>query len=89
VALVSSQNPSTFGQSVTFTSTVTGQNGGSPSGTVTFKDGATVLGSAPVSNGSAQFSTSTLNKGQHHIYAAYSGDVNFKAATGALAQSVQ
>src|SRR6185369_15784029 len=39
-ALGSSANPSTFGQSVTFTATVTGQ---SPTGTVTFKDGATAI----------------------------------------------
>jgi hypothetical protein len=39
-ALISSQNPSALGQSVTFTATVTGA---SPTGTVTFKDGGTTL----------------------------------------------
>jgi hypothetical protein len=41
--LVSSLNPSGLGQAVTFTATVTGL---SPTGTVTFKDGATTLGTA-------------------------------------------
>ena len=45
-ALVSSLNPSTVGQSVTFTATVTGASG-TPTGTVTFKDGATTIGTAP------------------------------------------
>ncbi len=36
-------NPSVFGQSVTLTATVSG-NGGTPTGTVTFKDGASSLG---------------------------------------------
>jgi hypothetical protein len=46
VTLTSSQNPSNFGQAVTFTATVTGT---SPTGTVTFKDGATVLGTGTLS----------------------------------------
>ncbi|HBR44304.1 MAG TPA: autotransporter domain-containing protein, partial [Afipia sp.] len=46
--LGSSANPSPFGQSVTFTATVTGTN---PTGTVQFFDGATLLGSGIVSAG--------------------------------------
>src|SRR5206468_12963658 len=51
-ALLSSQNPAVYGQSVTFTATVSGTNG-TPTGIVTFKDGATVLVTADL-NGSAQ-----------------------------------
>src|SRR5207247_7154982 len=40
--ILSSLNPSGFGQSVTFTATVSG-SGPAPTGTVTFKDGATAL----------------------------------------------
>src|SRR5581483_7146951 len=44
-ALRSSISPSVFGQNVTFTATVTAQQGGrTPSGSVTFKDGTTTLG---------------------------------------------
>jgi hypothetical protein len=42
LALASSQNPSSFGQAVTFKVTITA--GGTPTGTATFKDGATTLG---------------------------------------------
>ena len=45
-ALVSSVNPSKFGQAVTFTATVSvvAPGAGTPTGTVTFKDGVTTLG---------------------------------------------
>ncbi len=54
--LGSSVNPSTYAQSVTFTATVTG-TGGTPTGTVTFKDGSTTLGTGTLSSGQATFST--------------------------------
>lgn len=77
VSLVSSQNPSTVGQSVTFTATVTSSAGGGvpPTGTVTFNDGSTFLG-APTLNGSgvATFTTSTLTNGVHQISAVYNGN---------------
>ena len=53
VALTSSQNPSVFGQSVTFTATVSA-TGGTPTGTVTFLDGGTSIGTATLSAGVAK-----------------------------------
>jgi hypothetical protein len=89
--LISSQNPSTFGQNVTFTATVAAVSpgAGSPTGTVTFKDGTAAIGTGTVSAGVATFSTSALGAGSHTITASYSGDANFiaSASTG-LAQSV-
>jgi uncharacterized repeat protein (TIGR02543 family) len=52
-AVTSSLNPSSFGQSLTFTATVTPGKPGTPTGTVTFMDGATMLGSGAL-NGSLQ-----------------------------------
>src|SRR4029078_8626428 len=55
-AFGASQTPSTFNQSVTFTATVTGQ---SPTGNVTFKDGATTIcAAAALSPGSGTCPTS-------------------------------
>jgi Glycoside hydrolase family 44/Bacterial Ig-like domain (group 3) len=72
----------TAGQSVKFTATIAPQSGsGTPSGTVTFSDGTTSLGSAPVTSGTATLSTSSLSNGTHAITAAYSGDSNFSAST--------
>jgi alpha-tubulin suppressor-like RCC1 family protein len=60
----------------TFTATVAGF---SPTGTVTFKDGASAIGSCtavPLSGGQAQCGLSTLAAGPHTITAEYSGDAN-------------
>jgi len=71
-ALTSSVNPSASGQSVTFTATVRPARGGSgtPTGTVAFRDGSTVLGRSTLDgSGSATFTTSTLAVGSHSITA--------------------
>jgi hypothetical protein len=77
-AVTSSANPSDFGQSVTFTATVT-SGAGTPTGTVQFKDNGTNLGSAVALSGSgtAQTTTSALTAATHTITAEYSGDANF------------
>jgi hypothetical protein len=90
--LTSSADPSTFGQSVTFTATVTANSpgGGVPGGTVTFKDGKTTLGTATLNaSGVATFTTSSLSAGSHAITAAYGGSANYKTGTpAALTQTV-
>jgi hypothetical protein len=86
-AVLSSLNPSTVGQSITLTATVTGS---SPTGTVQFKDGLANLG-APValSSGSATLTTSALTQGTHSITAVYSGDgANAASTSPALVQTV-
>jgi hypothetical protein len=84
-AVSSSVNPSEFGQSVTFTATVT-SGAGTPTGTVQFKDGGVNIGAAQTLNGGgvAQLTTSSLTAGTHTITAVYSGDVNFLTSTGTL-----
>jgi len=53
---------------------------GTPTGTVTFKDGSTVLGTASISNtGTASLSTALLT-GSHNVTVSYSGDVDTKPA---------
>ncbi|MEP7097286.1 MAG: Ig-like domain-containing protein, partial [Dokdonella sp.] len=86
--VVSSLNPSTFGQSVTFTATVTG--GTAPTGTVQFKDGATSLGAPVVLTGTtATLTTAALSVGTHPITAVYSGDSsNGGSLSPALSQMV-
>jgi hypothetical protein len=87
--LTSSKNPSNQGDSVTFTATVSGQYGGMPTGTVTFKDNGTLLAQVNLSNGVAKYTTSKLTKGRHRIAAGYSGDTNFRDSSGTLIQMVQ
>src|SRR5262249_54087425 len=55
---------------------------GTPTGTVTFMDGSTTLGTSPVNgSGQATYSTSTLLGGTHSLTASYSGDSNFASST--------
>src|SRR5205814_9942701 len=83
----SNNNPSTYGAGVTFTTTVSGS--GTPTGTVTFKDGATTLGSASLNGiGQAAFTTSSMTAGTHSITAVYGGDSTFSASTSAALSQV-
>jgi len=55
---------------------------GTPTGTVTFKDGSSTLGTGTLdSSGQAMFTTSTLTVGSHSITASYGGDTTFKEGT--------
>jgi Bacterial Ig-like domain (group 3)/FG-GAP-like repeat/Abnormal spindle-like microcephaly-assoc'd, ASPM-SPD-2-Hydin/FG-GAP repeat len=87
-ALTSSINPSAFGQSVALTAAITSLTG-TPTGTVSFLDGGTQLGTSTVSGGVATLVTSSLAANSHSITAVYSGDSNFAAsASPALIQTV-
>ncbi len=81
---------SSNGQSVTFTATVApvSPGAGSPSGTVTFKDGTTAIGTGTLSGGTATLTTSSLSTGSHNLTASYGGSTNFAASSGALTYSV-
>ncbi|WP_420266971.1 Ig-like domain repeat protein [Candidatus Magnetominusculus dajiuhuensis] len=85
--VTSSLNPSTYGAAVTFTATVTGS---SPTGTVAFADGTTILSTVTLnSSGQASYTTSTLSVGTHSIVAGYSGDAaNPSSLSAALVQTV-
>jgi len=85
--LTSSLNPSAFSQSVTFTATVTSSNG-TPTGSITFADGATALQTVPLSTGAASFTTSALTVGTHTITATYVPTGSFATSTGSLSQRV-
>ncbi|GAA2607317.1 beta strand repeat-containing protein [Paractinoplanes durhamensis] len=84
--VTSSANPSAAGNSVTFTDTVCGL-GATPTGTVTFKDGATSLGPGTLVAGGgtncaqATVSTSALSAGSRSITGVYGGDVTFGPST--------
>ena len=78
-------NPTTFGTTVTLTESIPGINGIAPTGTVTFSDNGTAIGTANVVNGVATLTTSTLPIGTDPITAAYSGDSTYaKANSGPL-----
>jgi hypothetical protein len=81
--VTSSVNPSTHGESVTFTATVTA-TAGTPGGTVQFyADGAALGAPVTLASGQAAMSTSALAVGARSITVAYSGDTNYGSSTSA------
>ena len=95
--LTSKPNPSVWGQSATFTTTISVKipGAGTPGGTVEFKDGAADIsgcGSQPVdtTTETATCTTSALSVAGHTVSASYGGDVNFNGSTtaSALTQTV-
>jgi sugar lactone lactonase YvrE len=85
--VTSSPNPSTVGSLVTFTATVSSTLG-APTGTVSFSDGATSLGSPSLAGSTASIQTSQLAAGTHTITATYSGDPDFAPGSGTVSQVV-
>jgi len=78
--VTSSANPASYHQTITFTATVS--SFGVPAGSVTFKDGATVLGTRTLNAaGVATISTNALAIGNHSITAVYAGNADFLAST--------
>ncbi len=80
-----SPSPAALGQTVTLAATVTSA-AAVPTGSVTFTDGATDLGTVPLSVGAASLSLSTLSAGLHTITIAYTPDPAF--ASGSTTRTV-
>ncbi len=83
-ALVVSPNSAGFGQPVTFTATVSSvpSGAGTPTGMVTFRDGANVITQVPLDvNGVAATTSSSLLYGNHSISAVYVSDTRFAASS--------
>ncbi len=96
--VTSSVNPSIFGQSVTFTVTVANTAGAgistaTPTGSVQFLDGSSLLGTPQTVSGlgAATLTTSALTVGAHPITAVYTNvDGNFRGSTStSVTQVVQ
>jgi hypothetical protein len=89
--LTSDHNPSNLGDTVKLTATVTTLEGcaATPTGTVTFKDGSSALGTGSLSAGVATFTTNALAPGSHSLTAVYGGDADSGGSTSSgLTQTV-
>ena len=85
--IASPLNPATSGDSVTFTATVTALS--SPTGSVQFYDGSSLLGTVTLSGSTATLTTSTLTPGDHLISAVYLGNGTLlPSASGSLTQTI-
>src|SRR5206468_960342 len=85
--LTSSSGTSTYGSPPTFTATVTANapGSGTPTGTVDFKEGATVLCTGATLDGTGKATCTpapaALNVGSHNITATYNGDPDYLTST--------
>ncbi|MGA3209936.1 MAG: Ig-like domain repeat protein [Terriglobales bacterium] len=86
--LASSLNPSTGGQTVTFTATVTASSGPTPTGTVTWYNGSTAIGTLDLSAGVAKLNYSSLTAGTHSVTAKYNGSATDATSTSAVLSQV-
>jgi hypothetical protein len=86
--LASSANPSSPGQRVMFTASVTG-DGRVARGRVRFMNGAQTLGVVDLRNGVARLATSDLPAGVHTIRAFYLRNGNYARSFGGLRQKVE
>lgn len=83
-SLSASATQLTSGQSVTFTASIAPESGsGTPTGSATFLDGQTQIGTSPLSAGSSTFTSIGLTAGTHSITATYSGDATYAGSTSA------
>lgn len=94
LALATSGSPSTYGTSVTFTASLTGD--GSPfasPGVITVTSGGTTIGTCNVTAGATSVqtcavSTDKLPGGTDTVDATYTGDPNYSEATASVSQTV-
>ena len=93
--LQSSENPSKYGDSVTFTATVTTSGTSTPTGKVTFMDGSATIGTGTlvadpgvVNSATATYATSALAPGTHSITGVYGGDSNNSGSTSSAVSQV-
>ena len=90
VSISSSLNPSTQGQSVTFTARITG-SAGATTGIVQFWNGSSTItgcNNVDAASGTATCTTSTLPVGSLEIRAHYSGNAAYNPASATLTQVV-
>ncbi len=89
-AVTSSVPSIQYGQNTTLTATVSGsENAGSPpTGMVSFGYGSVTLGTMPLANNQAVFTTNAIQGGLTGVFANYSGDSNYSDSSGQVTETV-
>jgi len=86
-ALTSQPNPSSAGQSVTLTATVTSAPG-TPVGSVIFRNNGALLGTVPLNAGTAKLTTTFSQSGSYHLSATYPGSLDYQRSSKTVLQVV-
>jgi hypothetical protein len=83
--IVSNANPSTYGDAVAITATVSNGTPATPTGNVDFFDGTALIGTSPLdAGGQAVFQSNSLSAGSHTITATYNGDTTSSPSTSTM-----
>jgi large repetitive protein len=91
---ISANNPTVVvGQAVTYTATVTGSDGGTPTGTVTFTGDAGTLCGGPVTLSDTPPDTATCSltyssSGGDSVTATYNGDTNYATSSAEASETI-
>jgi sugar lactone lactonase YvrE len=89
LVLASSENPGATLDAIVLTATVANSGVGTPTGTVTFTDGGTTLGTAQLNaSGVATLTLQPLLAGTHALAASYAGDTDDFASVSTLTETV-
>jgi alpha-tubulin suppressor-like RCC1 family protein len=90
LTLTSAKNPAPYGYTGTLKATVKAiaPGAGTPTGSVTFSEGATTLATVSLASGSAQFSLKTLAPGAHDITASYSSSADYEPSEASITQTI-
>jgi hypothetical protein len=87
-SLTSNLNPSSRGQTVTFTVAVTASGGGTPTGSVTFYNGTAAIGVLNLDAGVVALKYASLAAGTHSITATYNGSATDATSTSPAVSQV-
>src|SRR6185369_1082464 len=85
--LANSSSLTVYGEPVTFTSTISSSSA-NVTGTVTFRDGTTTIGTASVSSGQASLTVTTLSAGLHLVTATYGGNTNYLGSISSVVLNI-
>jgi predicted secreted protein len=90
MTLTSSKNPAPHGSTGTLKATVRtlAPGGGTAAGTVTFREGETVLAVIPLSGAAATYPLKSLPAGEHKITAAYAGNADYEGSGATIVQVI-
>jgi hypothetical protein len=88
LSLVASATTANVGTTISFTATAVSSTSGTPTGSISFSDGPTLLATVPLTTGTAVYSTSSLLVGSHIISANYIGDYNFYGSSASALTAI-
>jgi hypothetical protein len=91
LTLTSTLNPAPYGSAGTLKASVKAlaPGTGTPTGSVTFSEGETVLATVPLSAGSAKYTLKAMEPGSHAVTASFNGSTDYEPSESSITQVVE